>query len=124
MAPTEELTKENWKQWTEQLPILYCYYQLGRKLNIQELYINKSKRIFNQNIIQQIEEFIGKKMNLTLHNYPEILLHSDMKTITINQWRKMNNTQVENVKNKVEQTILEKKVLELIQNEDFDGAQY
>ncbi|KAG9294224.1 hypothetical protein G9A89_021583 [Geosiphon pyriformis] len=47
MAPTEEITKENWKQWTEQLPILYCYYQLGRKLNIQELYINKSKRIFN-----------------------------------------------------------------------------
>ncbi|KAG9291654.1 hypothetical protein G9A89_022073 [Geosiphon pyriformis] len=97
MTPTEELTKKNWKRWTEQLPILYCYYQLGRKLNIQELYINKSKRIFNQDIIQQIKEFIGKKMNSTLHvktmyqlhsifqNYPEILLHSNMETITINQ---------------------------------------
>ncbi|KAG9291313.1 hypothetical protein G9A89_021815 [Geosiphon pyriformis] len=31
-----------------------------------------------------------------------------METITINQWRKMNNTQVEDVKNRVEQTILEK----------------
>ncbi|KAG9294719.1 hypothetical protein G9A89_008198 [Geosiphon pyriformis] len=97
MAPTEKLTKKNWKQWTEQLPILYCYYQLGRKLNIQELYIDKSKKIFNQNIIQQIEEFIGKKTNSTLHgrtiyqlhnifqNYPEILLYSDMEIITINQ---------------------------------------
>ncbi|KAG9306923.1 hypothetical protein G9A89_000791 [Geosiphon pyriformis] len=97
MAPTEELTKENWKQWTEQLPISYCYYQLDQKLNIQELYIDKSKRIFNQDIIQQIEEFIGKKTNSTLHvktmyqlhnkfrNYPKILLHSNIETITINQ---------------------------------------
>ncbi|KAG9289078.1 hypothetical protein G9A89_022387 [Geosiphon pyriformis] len=97
MAPTEELTKKNWKQWTEQLPISYCYYQLGQKLNIQELYIDKSKRIFNQDIIQQIEEFIGKKTNSTLYvktiyqlhnifrNYPKILLHSDIETITINQ---------------------------------------
>ncbi|KAG9291581.1 hypothetical protein G9A89_022000 [Geosiphon pyriformis] len=120
MAPTEELTKENWKQWTEQLPISYYYYQLGQKLNIQELYINKSKRIFNQNIIQQIKEFIGKKMNSTLHvrtiyqlhnifqNYPKILLHSDIETITINQWGRINNTQIEDMKNRVEQTILEK----------------
>ncbi|KAG9288238.1 hypothetical protein G9A89_021269 [Geosiphon pyriformis] len=68
-----------------------------------------SVRIFNQDIIQQIEEFIGKKTNSTLHvktmyqlhnifqNYPKILLHSDMETIIINQWGRMNNTQVEDV---------------------------
>ncbi|KAG9307609.1 hypothetical protein G9A89_023174 [Geosiphon pyriformis] len=120
MAPTEKLTKENWKQWTEQLLISYCYYQLSQKLNIQELYIDKSKRIFNQDMIQQIEKFIGKKTNSTPHvktmyqlhnifqNYSEILLHSDMETITINQWGRINNTQVKNVKNRVKQTILEK----------------
>ncbi|KAG9285377.1 hypothetical protein G9A89_010852 [Geosiphon pyriformis] len=136
MVPTEELMKENWKQWTERLPISYCYYQLGQKLNIQELYINKSKKIFNQDIIQQIKKFIRKKTNSTLHirtiyrlynifqNYPKVLLYSDIETITINQWGRMNNTQVEDMRNRVEQTILEKEVLELIQNEDFNGAQY
>ncbi|KAG9289969.1 hypothetical protein G9A89_010275 [Geosiphon pyriformis] len=136
MAPIKELTKKNWKQWTEQLPISYCYYQLDRKLNIQKLYINKSKRIFNQTIIQQIEEFIEKKTNSTLYvktiyrlhnifqNYSKILLHSDMEIITINQWGRMNNAQVKTKRAKIEQTVLEKEVLDLIQNEDFDGAQY
>ncbi|KAG9305899.1 hypothetical protein G9A89_016551 [Geosiphon pyriformis] len=36
-----------------------------------------------------------------------------METITINQWGKINNVQVEDVKNKVKQTILEKKEQEL-----------
>ncbi|KAG9291564.1 hypothetical protein G9A89_021983 [Geosiphon pyriformis] len=102
---------KNNKNWTDNL-IEKVKNTFG-KIPIMELYINKSKRIFNQNIIQQIEEFIGKKINSTLHvktmyqlhnifeNYPEILLHSDMETITINQWERMNNTQVEDIRNRV-----------------------
>ncbi|KAG9306554.1 hypothetical protein G9A89_004751 [Geosiphon pyriformis] len=76
--------------------------------NIILLLPARSKVEYSGVVYQQIQE--------------KILLHSDMKTITINQWGRINNTQVEDVKNRVEQTILEKKVLELIQNEDLDKA--
>ncbi|KAG9289795.1 hypothetical protein G9A89_015375 [Geosiphon pyriformis] len=42
-----------------------------------------------------------------------------METITINQWGKINNTQIENVKNRVEQTILEKEDIALVKDPEI-----
>ncbi|KAG9300383.1 hypothetical protein G9A89_010007 [Geosiphon pyriformis] len=73
-------------------------------------------------IAQQLFQALSQQQLDMEINYPEILLHSDIETITINQWRRMNNIQVEDMRNRVEQTILEKKVLELIQNKNFNRA--
>ncbi|KAG9302461.1 hypothetical protein G9A89_006425 [Geosiphon pyriformis] len=42
-----------------------------------------------------------------------------METITINQWERINNTQVENIKNRVEQTILEKENIALVKDPEI-----
>ncbi|KAG9303925.1 hypothetical protein G9A89_005835 [Geosiphon pyriformis] len=62
----------------------------------------------------------------------EILLNPEIDFITVNQMRKIINTQFEELQNKITQVILEKEVQEILKDRklelenvgDLDGAQY
>ncbi|KAG9304368.1 hypothetical protein G9A89_019930 [Geosiphon pyriformis] len=60
----QELTKENWTWWTQQFPKNYCHFYLGQHVNIQNLYTDKTKQLFDTTILRQLEQFVGKN-NLT-----------------------------------------------------------
>ncbi|KAG9284598.1 hypothetical protein G9A89_004640 [Geosiphon pyriformis] len=88
----QELTKKTWNWWIQQFPRNYCYFYLGQHINIQNLYTDKTKQLFNKKILQQLEHFVRKnnlttqaqaiyQIHTTFQNRPEIL-HSkaiDMK---------------------------------------------
>ncbi|KAG9284997.1 hypothetical protein G9A89_009807 [Geosiphon pyriformis] len=89
------------------------------------------------------KQFVGKN-NLTIQvraiywlytgfqDRPEILFHSEIDSITVNQMEKMTNTQFKELQNKITQVILEKKVQKILKNSklelgdlgDLDRAQY
>ncbi|KAG9295981.1 hypothetical protein G9A89_011833 [Geosiphon pyriformis] len=60
----QELTRETWTWWIQQFPKNYCYFYLGQYVNIQNLYTDKTKRLFDTTILGQLEQFVGKN-NLT-----------------------------------------------------------
>ncbi|KAG9286351.1 hypothetical protein G9A89_014517 [Geosiphon pyriformis] len=112
-------------------------------MNIQNLYTNKTKQLFDTTILQQLEQFVKKNNLITqakaiywLHtgfqDQPEILLNTEIDTVTVNQMRKLINAQFEELQNKITQIILGKEVQELLKNGeleledlgDFNGAQY
>ncbi|KAG9286787.1 hypothetical protein G9A89_012337 [Geosiphon pyriformis] len=98
----QELTRETWTWWTQQFPKNYCYFYLEQHINIQNLYTDKTKWLFDTIILRQLEQFVEKN-NLTtqaraiywlymrFQNRPEILLNTAMDTVTSNQLRKMTN---------------------------------
>ncbi|KAG9294437.1 hypothetical protein G9A89_001942 [Geosiphon pyriformis] len=104
------------------------------------LYMDKTKRLFDTTILQQLEQFVEKN-NLTtqtraiyrLHtgfqDRPKILLNLEINFITINQMRKITNVQFEDLQNKIAQVILEKKVQKILKDgelevRDLNGTQY
>ncbi|KAG9299198.1 hypothetical protein G9A89_013846 [Geosiphon pyriformis] len=139
----QELIKETWKWWIHKFPRNFCYFHLEQHLNIQNLYTDKTKQLFDTTILQQLEQFVGKN-NLTtqakaiyqLHagfqDRLKILLNPEMDSITVNQIKKINNTQFEELQNKITQVILEKEVQEILKDrelklgdlENFNRAQY
>ncbi|KAG9306826.1 hypothetical protein G9A89_005727 [Geosiphon pyriformis] len=60
----QEFTKETWTWWMQQFLKNYCHFHLGQHINIQNLYTNKTKQLFNTTILGQLEQFMGKN-NLT-----------------------------------------------------------
>ncbi|KAG9295579.1 hypothetical protein G9A89_003882 [Geosiphon pyriformis] len=56
----QELTKKTWNWWIQQFPQNYCYFYLGQHVNIQNLYMDKTKQLFDKRILQQLEHFVGK----------------------------------------------------------------
>ncbi|KAG9305480.1 hypothetical protein G9A89_021198 [Geosiphon pyriformis] len=115
----QELIKETWNWWIQQFPRNYCYFYLGQHMNIQNLYMNKTKQLFDTRILQQLEHF----------NRPEILLNKAMNMITSNQLEKITNAQFEELQTQITQVIFENKIQEILQKGeltelDFDGAQY
>ncbi|KAG9307623.1 hypothetical protein G9A89_023188 [Geosiphon pyriformis] len=62
-----ELTPDTFSNLKTKFPINYCYYQLGKHLNIQILYSKDSTRVFDKTTIQLLEPFIGKT-NTTFHS--------------------------------------------------------
>ncbi|KAG9297213.1 hypothetical protein G9A89_019494 [Geosiphon pyriformis] len=62
-----ELTPDTFSNLKTKFPINYCYYQLGKHLNIQTLYSKDSTRVFDKTTIQLLEPFIGKT-NTTFHS--------------------------------------------------------
>ncbi|KAG9302344.1 hypothetical protein G9A89_008836 [Geosiphon pyriformis] len=56
----QELTRETWTWWIQQFPKNYCYFYLRQHVNIQNLYTDKTKWLFNTTILQQLEHFVGK----------------------------------------------------------------
>ncbi|KAG9295375.1 hypothetical protein G9A89_013404 [Geosiphon pyriformis] len=115
----QELTKETWNWWIQQFPRNYCYFYLGQHINIQNLYTDKTKQLFNKKILQQLEYF----------DRPEILLNKAMDMITSNQLEKITNAQFDDLQTQITQVILKNKIQEILQEGelnklDFDGAQY
>ncbi|KAG9296154.1 hypothetical protein G9A89_014746 [Geosiphon pyriformis] len=50
--------------WMQQFPKNYCYFYLGQYINIQNLYTNKTKWLFDTTILRQLEQFMENN-NLT-----------------------------------------------------------
>ncbi|KAG9306654.1 hypothetical protein G9A89_004201 [Geosiphon pyriformis] len=113
----------------------FCYFYLEQHMNIQNLYTDKTKRLFNTTILQQLEQFVEKN-NLTTQAraiyWLQILLNTEINTVTVNQMGKLTNAQFEKLQNKITQIIFRKKVQKLLKNReielgnlgDLDGAQY
>ncbi|KAG9300749.1 hypothetical protein G9A89_023547 [Geosiphon pyriformis] len=60
----QELIRETWIWWTQQFPKNYCHFHLRQHVNIQNLYTDKTKWLFDTTILRQLEQFVGKN-NLT-----------------------------------------------------------
>ncbi|KAG9297546.1 hypothetical protein G9A89_001487 [Geosiphon pyriformis] len=60
----QKLTRETWTWWMQQFPKNYCHFDLGQHVNIQNLYTDKTKWLFDTTILGQLEQFV-KKNNLT-----------------------------------------------------------
>ncbi|KAG9303264.1 hypothetical protein G9A89_013590 [Geosiphon pyriformis] len=136
----QELTKETWNWWIQQFPRNYCYFYLGQHVNIQNLYTDKTKQLFDKRILQQLEHFVGKnnlstqaraiyRIHTAFQNKPEILLNRAMDMVTSNQLGKITNAQFEELQTQITQVILENKIQEILQEGelhklDFNRAQY
>ncbi|KAG9302370.1 hypothetical protein G9A89_011420 [Geosiphon pyriformis] len=97
------INKQQITWWIQQFLKNYCHFYLGQHINIQNLYTDKTKQLFDTTM-RQLEQF----------NRPEILLNTAMDTITSNQLGKMTNAQFEELQTKITQIILEKEVQEII----------
>ncbi|KAG9298269.1 hypothetical protein G9A89_002757 [Geosiphon pyriformis] len=104
----------------------FCYFHLKQYLNIQNLYTDKTKQLFDTTILQQLKQFL----HTGFQDRPEILLNSEMDSIIVNQMRKITNAQFEELQNRITQVILKKEVQEILKDKelelrnlgDFDGA--
>ncbi|KAG9286655.1 hypothetical protein G9A89_012205 [Geosiphon pyriformis] len=77
----QKLTRENWTWWTQQFPKNYCHFHLGQHVNIQNLYTDKTKWLFDTTILRQLEQFwVGhiQKIRIT---YQKIASHQAKKKI-------------------------------------------
>ncbi|KAG9287636.1 hypothetical protein G9A89_023986 [Geosiphon pyriformis] len=93
-----------------------CYFYLGQHVNIQNLYTDKTKQLFDITILQQLEQFL----HTGFQNRLEILLNTEIDTVTVNQMRKIINAQFEELQNKITQIILGKEVQELLNNKELE----
>ncbi|KAG9306859.1 hypothetical protein G9A89_005760 [Geosiphon pyriformis] len=98
----QELTKETWNWWIQQFPQNYCYFYLEQHVNIQNLYTDKTKQLFDKRILQQLEHFVRKnnlstqaraiyQIHTAFQDKPEILLNRAMDMVTSNQLGKITN---------------------------------
>ncbi|KAG9298180.1 hypothetical protein G9A89_005448 [Geosiphon pyriformis] len=136
----QELTKETWNWWIQQFSQNYCYFYLGQHVNIQNLYMDKTKQLFDKKILQQLEHFVEKnnlftqaqaiyRIHTAFQDKPEILLNRAMDMVTSNQLRKITNAQFEELQTQITQVILKNEIQEIFQEEelhelDFNRAQY
>ncbi|KAG9284346.1 hypothetical protein G9A89_023603 [Geosiphon pyriformis] len=51
----QELTRETLTWWMQQFPKNYCYFHLEQHVNIQNLYVDKTKWLFDTTILRQLE---------------------------------------------------------------------
>ncbi|KAG9286082.1 hypothetical protein G9A89_022759 [Geosiphon pyriformis] len=110
------------------------------KIIAKNLYTDKTKRLFDKRILQQLEHFVRKnnlstqaraiyQIHTAFQDRPEILLNKAMDMVTSNQLRKIINAQFEELQTQITQVILENEIQEILQegklNElDFNRAQY
>ncbi|KAG9306639.1 hypothetical protein G9A89_004186 [Geosiphon pyriformis] len=117
----QELTKKTWNWWIQQFPRNYCYFYLGQHVNIQNLYTDKTKRLFDTRILQQLEHFVRKnnlstqiraiyRIHTAFQDQPEILLDKAINTVTSNQLGKITNAQFKKLQIQITQIILKKEV--------------
>ncbi|KAG9285837.1 hypothetical protein G9A89_013262 [Geosiphon pyriformis] len=100
----QELTRETWTWWMQQFPKNYCYFHLEQHVNIQNLYTNKTKWLFDTTILKQLEQFLY----MGFQDQPKILFNTAIDTVMSNQLGKMTNTQFEELQTQITQVILEK----------------
>ncbi|KAG9298659.1 hypothetical protein G9A89_012727 [Geosiphon pyriformis] len=60
------------------------------------------------------------RLHMRFQDRPEILLNPKLDFITVNQMRKITNTQFEELQNKITQVILEKEVQEILNNRELE----
>ncbi|KAG9293962.1 hypothetical protein G9A89_019300 [Geosiphon pyriformis] len=65
----QELTRETWTWWMQQFPKNYCHFHLGQHINIQNLYTDKTKQLFDTTILRQLEQFVRKNNLITQRTY-------------------------------------------------------
>ncbi|KAG9295432.1 hypothetical protein G9A89_013461 [Geosiphon pyriformis] len=93
--------------------------------------MDKTKRLFNNTILQQLEYFVGKNNLFTqvraiyriytvFQDWLKILLNKAIDTVTVNQLGKITNVQFEELQTQITQIILEKEIQEIIQTEEFE----
>ncbi|KAG9295108.1 hypothetical protein G9A89_006089 [Geosiphon pyriformis] len=98
----------------QQFPRNYCYFYLGQHVNIQNLYTDKTKRLFDKKILQQLEYFVRKnnlstqaqaiyQIHTVFQDRPEILLNKTMDMVTSNQLGKITNAQFEKLQTQITQ---------------------
>ncbi|KAG9307534.1 hypothetical protein G9A89_000013 [Geosiphon pyriformis] len=113
----QKLQKKQKERHDNQLPEKPVEFKIEDK----NLYTDKTKRLFDTTILQQLEQFVGKnnltiqakaiyQLHIRFQDRPEILLNLEMDSITVNQIGKITNTQFEELQNKITQAILKKKV--------------
>ncbi|KAG9286517.1 hypothetical protein G9A89_014683 [Geosiphon pyriformis] len=125
----QELTKKTWNWWIQQFLRNYCYFYLGQHINIQNLYMDKTKQLFDKKILQQLEHFVGKnnlstqaraiyRIHTAFQDRPEILLNKTMDMVTSNQLGKITNAQFKKLQTQITQVILENEIQEILQEEE------
>ncbi|KAG9292953.1 hypothetical protein G9A89_016315 [Geosiphon pyriformis] len=110
-----ELTPDTFSNLKTKFPINYCYYQLGKHLNIQTLYSKDSTRVFDKTTIQLLEPFIGKT-NTTFHsktvyrifkafeNCHKLLLDPTINIITTNSIGRLTTSQFQELQQQINHT--------------------
>ncbi|KAG9289493.1 hypothetical protein G9A89_003652 [Geosiphon pyriformis] len=61
----QELIGETWTWWMQQFLKNYCHFYLEQYVNIQNLYTNKTKWLFDTTILRQLKQFVGKNNLIT-----------------------------------------------------------
>ncbi|KAG9307145.1 hypothetical protein G9A89_016973 [Geosiphon pyriformis] len=95
--------------------------KLAMKEQQINLYIDKTKQLFDKKILQQLEHFVGKnnlstqaraiyQIHTAFQDRPEILLNKAMDTVTSNQLEKITNAQFEKLQTQITQVILENEI--------------
>ncbi|KAG9291146.1 hypothetical protein G9A89_013018 [Geosiphon pyriformis] len=101
---TENTVDKIIAKWIQQFPQNYCYFYLEQHVNIQNLYTNKTKQLFDKKILQQLEHF----------DRPEILLNKAIDMVTSNQLEKITNAQFEELQTQITQVILENEIQKIL----------
>ncbi|KAG9286364.1 hypothetical protein G9A89_014530, partial [Geosiphon pyriformis] len=110
------------------------------KIMAKNLYTDKTKRLFDKRILQQLKHFVGKnnlstqaraiyQIHTAFQDKPEILHNRAIDMVTSNQLGKITNAQFKELQTQITQVILENKIQKILQEGelhelDFDGAQY
>ncbi|KAG9292009.1 hypothetical protein G9A89_017908 [Geosiphon pyriformis] len=100
----------------QQFPRNYCYFYLRQYINIQNLYMDKTKRLFDKRILQQLEHFTRAiyQIHTAFQDRPEILLNKAIDMITSNQLGKITNAQFEKLQTQITQVILENEIQKIL----------
>ncbi|KAG9303480.1 hypothetical protein G9A89_018376 [Geosiphon pyriformis] len=88
--------------------------------------MDKTKRLFDKRILQQLEHFVGKnnlstqaraiyRIHTAFQDKPEILLNKAIDMVTSNQLEKITNAQFEELQTQITQVILKNKIQEILQ---------
>ncbi|KAG9295742.1 hypothetical protein G9A89_008970 [Geosiphon pyriformis] len=95
------------------------------KIIAKNLYMDKTKRLFDKKILQQLEYFLGKnnlstqartiyQIHTAFQDKPEILLNRAIDMVTSNQLGKITNAQFKELQTQITQVILENKIQEIL----------
>ncbi|KAG9296566.1 hypothetical protein G9A89_015158 [Geosiphon pyriformis] len=88
----QELTGKTWTWWMQQFLKNYYHFHLEQHINIQNLYTDKTKWLFDTTILRQLEQFMEKNNLITqaraiyrlymgFQDQPKILFNTTMDTI-------------------------------------------
>ncbi|KAG9284007.1 hypothetical protein G9A89_005336 [Geosiphon pyriformis] len=82
------------------------------KIIVKNLYMDKTKQLFDKKILQQLEYFARAiyRIHTAFQDRPEILLNKAIDMVTSNQLGKITNAQFEELQTQITQVILENEI--------------